>query len=367
MSNKKLLYVINSLNSGGAERGILTLIKSGFFDDVELNLVAIHKGSGPLIDEIKSLDFNGNVHYCDDNENLSVIAMIKALLYVIKFLAVKRPKYLMLSLTQSNLIGCFAGVFFPRLKVISFLHNAGFSKNIYKYLLWIFSFRVNACLYDSQKTHITMKPTFMKSKKRSWHYVPLVAISNQSQKNSYELNKPVQIFSAGRLNGQKNYSEAIRAISKIKQSGINIIYLIAGEGEEESNLKDLAKSLDVEGNVKFLGFVPDWLGLAKESDIFLMCSEYEGLSIVTVEAMAAAIPVIATNVGEIVNYGAHNENMIKSDSTNAEDLARAINSLILDEELRKKIAHKAQADMINSFSEDGVRKTNRSVAEKLFH
>lgn len=366
MKNNKLLYLINSFNSGGAERGVLTLIKSGFFDDVDLHLVAIHKGSGPLFEELKSLEFNSNIHFCDDGENLKITSMLKALLFVVKFLIKERPKYLLLSLTQSKLIGCFVSLLFPRMKVISFLHSASFSKKIYKYLLWILSFRVNACLYDSQKTYIAMKPTLMGSKKRSWHYVPLVCIDIEVQKDIYELNNPIEIFSAGRLNTVKNYAAAIKAVSILKKSGIKLHYVIAGEGEELGDLKALSQLLDVENEVEFLGFVKDWVNVAKNKDIFLMSSVYEGLSIVTVEAMAAGIPVVATNVGEITNYGHHMQNMVKSDSTNAEDIAKSIKLLISDSGLRKKIANQGKEDITHSFSEDRVREINRLVAKDLF-
>jgi glycosyltransferase involved in cell wall biosynthesis len=68
--------------------------------------------------------------------------------------------------------------------------------------------------------------------------------------------------------------------------------LIAGEGRLQGKLQDLAASLGVAEQVRFLGFVNDMPAFMATIDIFVLSSQYEGFGYVLVEAMAAKRPVI---------------------------------------------------------------------------
>jgi len=363
---QKIIYLINSFSSGGAERGILSLINNGLFDDLELELIAIHKGTGPLFDELKAAKFDGSIHYCSDSDKLTVVSMVKAFLYLFVRLIKSRPEFLMLSLTQSNLIGRTVAIVFPKLTAITFLHSAGISKKIYKTLLYVLSWRVDACLYDTAQTEKSMHRFFIKGKKRKWHFAPLVSIKNQYLKTDYTLHNPIEIFSAGRLHKVKNYEEAIKAIAILKQHGHKIRYNIAGIGDEENNLKSLARKLSLEKEINFMGFVSNWQEKLNDMDAFLMASIYEGLSIVTIEAMASAMPVVATDVGGITEYGKDAENMIKAKSTNAEDIAAAIEMLIKNKAFRKQISRSAAEDANQLFGEEAVREQLDIIKADVF-
>lgn len=89
-------------------------------------------------------------------------------------------------------------------------------------------------------------------------------------------------------------------------------------------LEGLIKELDLQDRVRMVGFVQDLSALQRGSDIFLHSSIYEGLCRSVLEAMAAGLVVVATDVGGIRQYGVDGQNMIKAGGTDRAALAAAL-------------------------------------------
>jgi glycosyltransferase involved in cell wall biosynthesis len=111
----------------------------------------------------------------------------------------------------------------------------------------------------------------------------------------------------------KRVGDAVSAIARLKEQGLEAWLMVAGVDVVEDGvsqrqaLEALAGSLGVSDHVRFVGGInPSWSFLA-EVDIFLSCSDTEGLSNSIIEAMIYKIPVIGTNVGgtpELVTHEA---------------------------------------------------------------
>jgi glycosyltransferase involved in cell wall biosynthesis len=116
------------------------------------------------------------------------------------------------------------------------------------------------------------------------------------------------ILSVGRLHQRKGLDLLIRAMPSVLQEVPKARLLIAGRGEREGELRNLAKTLDLEDKVEFLGFVPDddLPALYRRAMVFAMPSLYEGFGIVMLEAMASSVPVVAFRTGatpEVIEDG----------------------------------------------------------------
>ena len=127
--------------------------------------------------------------------------------------------------------------------------------------------------------------------------IDLVKIEKQSSEISLDYTLPensITLISVGELNANKNHEIVIRALANVKNS--NIHYLIAGEGLLKAKLKMLAKELGLEEQIHLLGYRKDIPALCKISDIFIMPSYREGLSVALMEAMAQGLPIIASKI-----------------------------------------------------------------------
>jgi glycosyltransferase involved in cell wall biosynthesis len=106
------------------------------------------------------------------------------------------------------------------------------------------------------------------------------------------------VFFAGRLIPSKNVNILIKSIKLIKEKNPEIKSLIIGDGPEKKKLEELTKELNLEKNIKFLGFLEnhnDVCALMKSSKVFILPSTREGFGIVVIEANACGIPVVTIN------------------------------------------------------------------------
>lgn len=137
-------------------------------------------------------------------------------------------------------------------------------------------------------------------------YIPGVGIDTSSfyltefdkglKKKEIGINpNDIMILSVGELNKNKNQEVIIKAIAKLnKNSDREIHYFIAGKGDNDKYLEDLANELKV--NLHLLGYRTDIKELLNASDIYAFPSRREGLSVALMEAMAAGLPCVVSNI-----------------------------------------------------------------------
>jgi glycosyltransferase involved in cell wall biosynthesis len=119
--------------------------------------------------------------------------------------------------------------------------------------------------------------------------------------------RPV-IVSVGRLSPEKRADVLIEAVARLADAGTDAVLALAGTGQDSDRLRSLAARLGLSGRVRFLGFVPgsDLPGLYRLADVFAIASRAELQSLVTMEAMASGLPVVAVDagaLGELVHAG----------------------------------------------------------------
>jgi glycosyltransferase involved in cell wall biosynthesis len=106
-----------------------------------------------------------------------------------------------------------------------------------------------------------------------------------------------------RLEREKQVNHAIYALQAIREQGVDAGLIIVGDGSLRNELKELAEKLELSEHVDFVGRV-DPLAYYAQADLVLVPSQYEGYGLVIIEALAAGIPVVATDVGVAREAGA---------------------------------------------------------------
>ncbi len=108
------------------------------------------------------------------------------------------------------------------------------------------------------------------------------------------------IVGVGRLVRQKNFSLLLRAFAAGAARGDRL--LIAGDGPELPRLQHLAAKLGIKEQVSFSGHCTDVPGLLERADMFALSSDYEGVPAVVVEALAAGLPIVATDCSASMDW-----------------------------------------------------------------
>jgi len=168
-----------------------------------------------------------------------------------------------------------------------------------------------------------------------------------------EQKKKTVLF-VGRLYHRKGLETLLRSIPPVLQQFSDVTFAISGTGfkKKEESLRDLAKELDIEDYVSFLGYVPDEKlpDLYAASDMFVLPAIYENFPFAILEAQATALPVISTNVGGIPEFLVDNENGFLIDPGDQEQLTQRVLALLQNPKLAKEMGNRGRSLIEEKFA-----------------
>lgn len=164
--------------------------------------------------------------------------------------------------------------------------------------------------------------------------------------------KTHQIVTTARLVTWKGIDGIIKAIALLKETIPDIKLMVAGDGPELENLKDLSKKLGVKENVTFLGRISraETWQLRNNSEIYVLNSLYEGLPHTVLTNFAAGIGTIATNIPGTDEAVYDEQTGLLIEASNPEQLAEAIKKLLSDPDLRQRLVKNAYKLLKEKFS-----------------
>jgi glycosyltransferase involved in cell wall biosynthesis len=161
---------------------------------------------------------------------------------------------------------------------------------------------------------------------------------------------PVVIGTVASLRREKNIGRLIRAFAGIGE-GREAELLIVGGGVERDGLEQLARTLNLGGKVRFAGqseHPQDWY---PQMDIFALSSDTEQMPLGVLEAMAAGLPVVSTDVGDVaLMVSAENRNYVVP----ADGFAAALTRLSADEAARRAMGAANQKKAREDFDENDM-------------
>ncbi len=361
----RILYFINGFDPGGAEHGLLTLVESEFFAGHDLRVVGMCRGRGGLADALANALGREKVRIVEDEERLSLKACLMGAVSLAAEIRRFRPDAVILSLKQANVVGRLVLHAFPKIRCISFEHISRYrarrAERIYGSLLTLLSSRVDEIWSDCAET-LEATRSYFKPRKRREAVIPLFrAARDRGTKTDYGIRGHVRIAAAGRLVGRKNFDRIILAVKNLNATGLAAKLAIFGDGPELEALKVLARRCGIPDKISLLGYRERWFDEALEYDLFVNASDTEGFCIVVAEAMGVGLPIIATNVGGIREYGYDGENMLKLKDDSVEALTASISQLAGDLHLRERLGRRAGQDIGEMYSEHAIRECGQAV------
>lgn len=371
---KNILFVINNLNCGGAEKALISLLEVFDFSMYSVDLY-LFKREGIFLNnlpkEVNLLNSPPNYKYFDMSIKKAIFELIKArkiYIAISRILSLgvfrKSPnnaiaeqrmwKYLSVALRplekeydvaigyleNSPIYFCIDKV--KAKKKIGWIHNdyekLGMNKKIdekyFKNLDFIFTVS-DECLNILKRIFPQYKEKF----KIMHNVVSVEAIKRLSLENVTDIkfnNDNINIVSVGRLNYQKGFEMAIEACAILKEKGYKIIWYVIGEGGERDNLENLIKKLDVENEFKLIGIRKNPYPYIGESDIYIQTSRFEGKSIAIDEAKILNKPIVLTNFSTARDQIEDMINGLICDM-DSYSIASKIEKLIKDDQLKNRL------------------------------
>lgn len=159
------------------------------------------------------------------------------------------------------------------------------------------------------------------------------------------------IASISTLIPQKGLEHLLDAAALLRNGGQRFLLLIAGEGKLRAPLEEQTRRLGLTDYVRFLGWVPQAPAhVFPLCDVFVQSSLWEAMSVVVLEAMAAAKPMVLTTVGENPHVAIHGETGLMVPPADARALADALHALLRDETLRARLGRAARKRYEESFT-----------------
>lgn len=156
--------------------------------------------------------------------------------------------------------------------------------------------------------------------------------------SSTSVSSTFVFLTIGRLIYQKGMDILLQAFSKL--SGEPVLLMI-GSGSDEDMLKKIANELNISERVNFLGTRHDIPDILSTCDCFVLASRWEGLGIVVLEAMASKKPIIISNFPAGKDMIEDSISGLIVEMENIDSLARAMDKMILDADLRNRLSKSA--------------------------
>jgi glycosyltransferase involved in cell wall biosynthesis len=174
------------------------------------------------------------------------------------------------------------------------------------------------------------------------------------------------ILSMARLAPDKGLEYLIEAATILPRTGRRIRIVIAGDGPERDRLEQLAGRLGVTDRVVFLGFREDVGDLLAASDLIVLPSLREGLSIALLEAMAAGKPIVASSIGSQREVASRADMARLVRPADALALSEAIVGLAGDEALMARLGASARAVYESRYTENRMLQSYRQLYFELW-
>jgi glycosyltransferase involved in cell wall biosynthesis len=320
---KKILHVVDSLDRGGQETFLLDLAITQKSMDYTVLIVCLFKG-GILVEKAKENGITVNV------VNKPESSTIKMLSYFRKLITGFLPDTIHTHNRRPLIMTILAAPHYAR-KTINTRHGNGV-----RGLYW------SAAAIFSKGIINVSDDLFQQS---NWLNRVLLKAKNSVIKNGILINDKIstgnnigKILIVGRLNPVKNHLFALQIIQECVHQGLPVSLDVIGDGPCKQDIEKQITTLGLQQSVTLLGDRNDVQELLAKADLFLLTSFSEGHSIALLEACAAGLPAVVSNVGgngEIIQNGLTGY-VRELDSITS--IVNDIKNLISDRSLRKKMS-----------------------------
>ena len=348
---KTVIHLVEDMNVGGLEEVVATIAKNVDKHKYKVIIWCMVRG-GEIADELKKnwIDIRilGITNYYNPINILKLTFLLKSY----------KPTIIHTHTYFTNTIGRIAAIAARIPTIITHVHNTYWHykarHRIIERLLSKYTDKV-ICCSNAVKNFVLQKERIAESKVETIYYG--IVVDKFTKRN--EIKRPRRniginerdliITTVASLTDKKGHKYALRAIREISRVINNIKYLIVGDGPLKETLMQMVIELEIDENVIFAGKRRDVSDLLNITDIFLLPSIIEGFGIALIEAMAASVPIVATNVGGVSEIIIDGTNGILVPPRDWVEITYALSALLTNSKKAQEIGTAGHLTCIKKF------------------
>lgn len=173
------------------------------------------------------------------------------------------------------------------------------------------------------------------------------------------------LLQVARFHPVKDHATALRAFARAHEQQPESVLVLAGDGDKRQDTESLAAELNIAPAVRFLGVRDDVDRLMPAADIFVLSSVSEGISVTLLEAMAARLPIVATDVGGNSEVVEHDVTGLLSPRSDPEAMAKHMAQLIADPTQRGWFGEAGHARLLERFTQQQMHAGYERLYEQM--
>lgn len=338
MPNKriKILFIITYLELGGAQKQLLSILKTLSPHKYSLTLCA--GGKGYLKSKFLNLPwvriklFPSLVR--EVNPFLDLAAFLKL------FFFIKKNKFDIIHThsPKASILGRWAAYLAGVRNIIYTVHGWPFHKFLkpLTYYLYLFLERVTAkitkkiiVVSHADLAQALGKKICHRDKVSLIHYGVEIEKFDKVYKER-EGKIPSTIITISCLKPQKGIFYFLQTAKALLKDNLQLNFIIAGDGYLRKQIEKEIKLMKLEDNVRLAGWVDDIIPLFKQASIFVLTSLWEGLPLSLIEAVISGVPVVVTNTQGLLDIVGHGKQGIVVNAGNPIETERACREILKD-------------------------------------
>ncbi len=285
---RKILFYINAIHDGGAERVMVNLAK--YFSDVGYDTILVTSFRDtweyPLAKTVRRLTLEGQeIKQSRLTRNLSRILKLR------KICKKEMPDILISFMEEPNFRAIFATRGLPIKTLVSVRNDPTkeYAGKLGAFVGKVLLPMADGCVFQTKEAQVWFPGRLRKKSK---------IIYNAVKEDFYHIERKSnrgEIITCGRLTEQKNHAILISAFAEVVKHHLYATLKIYGEGPQREALQEQIHSMGLQDQVFLMGATDHVEKALETADLFVLSSDYEGMPNALMEAMAAGVPCISTD------------------------------------------------------------------------
>lgn len=183
-----------------------------------------------------------------------------------------------------------------------------------------------------------------------------------------DLNIPEEAFvvgMVGRMSPQKAPDIFIKMAKQVKDKVPNAHFIIVGNGEQETEIREYAEDNDFSESLHITEWVDNPMSYVEIFDVACLLSRWEGFGLALPEYMMAGKPIVASRVDAIPNVIRNGENGLLVEADDANGASEAVLQIYQEDDLRDRLVTQGLEDVHNRFNDRRVSAEHEKLFERI--